>query len=134
MADAQPVKPKRKGSWRWKLIAFLLLLLLAGGFVGYTWITLHLTFSSGERTGYVQKFAKLGVVCKTWEGELSSVNAPGAAPEKFVFTVPDDAVANRINDATGKRVALTYEEHRGVPTKCFGESGFFVTSVRVVGQ
>ena len=134
MADAQPKEPKRKGSWRWKLIALLVLVLLAGGFAGYTWVTLHISFSSGERAGYVQKFAKRGVVCKTWEGELSSVAMPGVAPQTFVFTVPDDAVARRINDAVAKRVALSYEQHRGVPTKCFGESEFFVIGMRVLDK
>jgi hypothetical protein len=32
----------------------------------------------------------------------------------------------------GKRVALTYEQHIGVPTSCFGETGYFVTDVREV--
>ena len=35
--------------------------------------------------------------------------------------------------AAGKRVALSYEQHRGVPMKCFGETEYFVTAVRVLG-
>jgi hypothetical protein len=31
-------------------------------------------------------------------------------------------------------VSLKYEEHRGVPTSCFGETGYFVTGVRKVGS
>jgi len=128
------VKPRAKGSWRWKLIALLILVVLAGGFAGYTWITLHISFSTGERVGYVQKLSKRGWVCKTWEGELAMVNMPGAASQIAAFTVPDDAVARGIMDAAGKRVALSYEQHRGVPCKCFGETEYFVTGVRVVGQ
>jgi hypothetical protein len=47
---------------------------------------------------------------------------PGAIPEKFYFTVRDDAVAQRINPVMGKRVALHYEEKVGLPTSCFGET------------
>lgn len=62
------------------------------------------------------------------------VNMPGAASQIFAFTVPDDAVARAVMDAAGKRVALSYEQHRGVPSKCFGETEYFVTGVRVPGQ
>ena len=30
------------------------------------------------------------------------------------------------------RVVLTYEEHRGIPTTCFGETQYFVIGVRLV--
>jgi len=32
----------------------------------------------------------------------------------------------------GKRVALTYEQHLGVPTTCFGETQYFVINVKAV--
>ncbi|HEV8263411.1 MAG TPA: GNAT family N-acetyltransferase [Gemmatimonadales bacterium] len=101
-------------------------------FVVYTWSTLAWSYSKGERAGYVQKFSKKGWVCKTWEGELAMVSIPGTTPEKFYFTVRDDAVAQRINASIGKRVALSYEQHTGVPLRCFGETEYFVTNVRVV--
>jgi len=134
VTDVLPDKPVRKSSWRWKLIALLALIVLAGGFAGYTWTTLHISFSSGERVGYVQKLSKRGWVCKTWEGELAMVSMPGTAPQIFEFTAHDDAVARQITDAEGKRVALSYEQHRGVPCKCFGETEYFITGVRVLGQ
>jgi hypothetical protein len=31
-----------------------------------------------------------------------------------------------------KKLALTYEQHKGVPTNCFGESEYFVTAVKVI--
>jgi hypothetical protein len=57
---------------------------------------------------------------------------PGSAPQVFNFTVRDDAVAEQINNVAGKRVTLHYEEHKGVPTSCFGETQYFVTRVRAV--
>ncbi len=98
----------------------------------YTWATLTWTYSSGERAGYVQKLSQKGFVCKTYEGELVLVSMPGTQAEKFMFTVRDDAVAKRINETVGKRVRLIYEEHIGVPTSCFGETGYYVHDVQLL--
>ena len=81
----------------------------------------------------MQKISDKGWICKTWEGELSLVALPGAAPEKFVFTVRDEQVAKLVNAAVGKRVALTYEQHKGLPSSCFGETEYFVTALREMG-
>jgi hypothetical protein len=95
-------------------------------------VTLAYTYSGGERSGYVQKLSKKGWLCKTWEGELAMANLPGAMPEIFPFSVRNDSVAEAINQAMAKggRVVLTYREHRGVPTTCFGETSHFVDGVR----
>jgi hypothetical protein len=97
-------------------------------------IALSFAYSEGERVGYIQKFSEKGWICKTWEGEIAMVNLPGQIANTFQFTVRDDSVAALINAAQGKRVALTYEQHKGVPTDCFGETEYFVKGVRVVGQ
>ena len=101
-------------------------------FALYTWATLSYTYSSGDRAGYVQKFSRKGWLCKTWEGELAVITTAATMQEKFYFTVKNDAVAARINDTLGKRVALTYNQHVGIPTSCFGETEYFVTDVKVV--
>ena len=101
-------------------------------FALYTWSALSWSYSQGERAGYVQKFSKKGWICKTWEGELAMVNIPGSLTEKFQFTVRDDKIADYINASLGKRVALSYEQHVGLPTTCFGDTQYFVTAVRVV--
>ena len=98
----------------------------------YTWSALTWSYSKGERAGYVQKFSKKGWICKTWEGELAIVSIPGTMSEKFFFSVRDDAVAARINESMGKRVKLTYEQHMGIPTTCFGETEYFVVDVKAV--
>jgi hypothetical protein len=96
----------------------------------YVWAALAFDYSRGERAGYVQKFSHKGWVCKTWEGELAMANLPGAMPEIFSFSVRDEGVAARINEEMGRRVVLSYEEHRGLPGSCFGETAHFVTGVR----
>ena len=102
------------------------------GFGLWTWSALTWSFSEGERAGYVQKFSKRGWVCKTWEGELAMVNVPGALQEKFQFTVRDDLVAQHLTSSMGKRVTLSYKQHKGVPTTCFGETEYFVYAVKVL--
>ena len=101
-------------------------------FILYTWLTLTWSFSSGERTGYIQKLSKSGWICKTWEGEMAMVTMPGAIPEKFLFSVRDDNVAKRINAFAGKRVALVYEQHKGIPTSCFGETEYFIIDIKAI--
>lgn len=96
-------------------------------FALYTWFTLSWSYSEGERAGYLQKFSKKGWLCKTWEGEILLSSMPGAIPERFAFTVRDDAVVKQLQNAMGQRVQITYEQHVGVPTSCFGETGYFAT-------
>ena len=124
-----------RGFARWKLLVPIAVVIVPlAGLVAWTWITLHVSYSDGERVGYVQKISHKGWVCKTWEGELAMVSMPGTAPQIFNFTVPTDDVARKIMDAAGQRVALIYQQHRGVPSRCFGETEYFITGVRVVGQ
>jgi len=103
-------------------------------FALYTWSALQWNYSEGERAGFVQKFSKKGWLCKTWEGELAMVSMPGTNPEKFYFSVRDDEVAQHINSSLGKRVALTYQQHVGVPTTCFAETEYYVVAVKVLQQ
>lgn len=120
-----PPKKRRKAGCILLTIPVLAIAL----FALYVWIALNFDYSQGERAGYVQKFSSRGWVCKTWEGELAMVNLPGAMPEIFRFSVRDDAVAQRLNKTLGQRVRLHYEQHKGIPTDCFGETEYFVTGV-----
>ncbi len=114
------------------LVVVAIPVIAACAFAGYVYGALHVSFSSGERSGFVQKLSKKGWVCKTWEGEMAMVSMPGTAPEIFLFSIRDDAVADKINRSMGKRVAISYEQHKGVPTTCFGETEYFVTDIKPV--
>jgi hypothetical protein len=114
------------------IIPLAIVTAVAAVFAAYTWVALTWNYSEGERAGFMQKLSKKGWLCKTWEGELSLVALPGAAPEKFLFTVRDDTVAEKINTLVGQRVALVYAEHKGIPTSCFGDTAYFVSDVKAV--
>lgn len=114
--------------------ALMFLIIPIGLFALYTWIVLSWSYSSGERAGYVQKLSQKGFLCKTYEGELILVSMPGTQAEKFYFTVKDPKIAQKINETVGKRVRLTYEQHVGVPSSCFGETSYYVNNVTVVTE
>lgn len=106
------------------------LLVIVVLFAGYVWVALNWSYSKGERAGYLQKFSQKGWLCKTWEGEMQMIPAPGVLPEKFLFSVREDAVATQLNNSMGKKISVSYEQHKGIPTTCFGESEYYVIGVR----
>ena len=128
-----PEKTRRRHRrWPWVVAGVLLspLILLTL----WTFAALGYSYSHGDRAGYVQKFSQKGWLCKTWEGELAMVTIPGTMPKEWEFTVRDDSIARIITGAMGSRMSLSYHEHRGVPTSCFGETQYYVTGVRILGQ
>ena len=124
--------PRRRRFGRWKLFVVALVVIPALVLALWTWAALSWSYSDGDPVGWVQELSRKGWLCKTWEGELAISNVPGSVPQVFHFTVRDDSVAAAINNVAGRRVALHYEQHIGVPTSCFGETEYFVTGVRVV--
>jgi hypothetical protein len=116
-------------------IAIVLIVLIAlPVFVFTVWagVTLNYTYSTGERAGYLQKVSRRGWLCKTWEGELQLSAIPGSQPEKFLFTTRSDSIAAMLEKLSGQRVVLDYKQHVGIPGTCFGDTEYFVTSVRPV--
>ena len=104
------------------------------GLALYTFIALSWSYSDGDRSGLLQKFSRKGWICKTYEGELQLSYTPGMAPVLWGFSVRDEAVAQKVNEALGRRVVLHYNEHRGIPTDCFGDTQYFVDGVRILNE
>jgi hypothetical protein len=128
---ATPVKTPKSRRRRWVLIVLgVVVVVPALLMAAWTAIALNWHYSAGNRAGFIQKFSQKGWVCKTWEGELAQVNLPGASQEKFLFTVRDDSIAKEITRLMGNRVSIEYQEHRGVPGTCFGDTDYYVTGVR----
>ena len=131
-AREEVVEPRRgflRRHWG-KLTIFSVILLPALIFTIWAGVTLSFSYSSGERVGHVQKLSRKGWLCKSWEGELQMSNIPGSAPLLFEFSVRSDSIARAIEAASGRRVSLSYEQHIGVPSRCFGETEYFITGVR----
>jgi len=115
-----------RGASRLLLVILLLVVLLP---FAWTWFTLSWSYSEGERAGILQKFSRKGWLCKTYEGELAQYIVAGVAPQIWNFTVRDRRVADELRTLAGAKVQLHYTEHVGVPTNCFGETGYFVDGV-----
>ena len=111
-------------------LLFTLLVVVLVAVTGYTWLVLNWSYSSGERAGLLQKFSRKGWVCKTWEGELMLTAMPGAIPEKFEFTVRDDKLAAELSASAGKKIVLSYSQHKGLPSSCFGDTEYFAQQVQ----
>jgi hypothetical protein len=117
-----------------KRTVLLVVLALVAACALYVAFEMNWSYSNGERAGWIQKFSHKGWLCKTWEGEMAMVTMPGTVPEKFDFTVWNESVVAQINSSMGQRVSLTYEQKKGLPTSCFGETEYWVTAVRVLAD
>jgi hypothetical protein len=131
--DPPPAPPARKNHHRVRTIILSIVLIPAVVIALWIWVAMGYTYASGDRAGYVQKISKKGWLCKTWEGELAMANLPGTMPQIFSFTVRDDSVAHVLEQTIGKQVSVTYEQHRGLPTSCFGETEYFISRVNRIG-
>lgn len=112
---------------------FLLVFILAiSGFVYWKYF---FTYSSGYRSGLLQKFSYKGTVFKTYEGEmiLSSIrsNANVAlASEKFLFSVSKEEIAKQMELMQGRMVTVHYRNKNGtLPWR--GDTPFIVDSVKL---
>jgi len=128
-----PAPPAEKKHHRVRTIILLIVLIPVVVVALWVWVALGYTYASGERAGYVQKISKKGWLCKTWEGELAMANLPGTMPQIFSFTVRNDSIANVLEQTIGKQVSVTYEQHRGLPTSCFGDTEYFISRVNRIG-
>jgi hypothetical protein len=43
--------------------------------------------------------------------------------------VRDEAVAKQLKELEGQKISLAYEQHKGVPSSCFGDTEYFVVGV-----
>jgi hypothetical protein len=110
----------------------LVVILLLAGFVYWKYF---FTYSSGYRSGLLQKFSHKGTIFKTYEGEmiLSSIRSStntALASEKFLFSVADKTVAAKMEQLQGRMVTVHYSNKNGtLPWR--GDTPYIVDSVRV---
>lgn len=112
-------------------ITILLVILIIAGIIFGKY---YYTYSDGNRTGLLQKFSHRGDIFKTYEGELvlSSVQSTagvGLASEKFLFSVTDKNVAEKMMQLEGHRIVAHYLQKNGtLPWR--GDTPYIVDSVR----
>ena len=124
----KPASLARRGARLALILAALVVMIVAG----WTWLTLSWSYSVGERAGVLQKFSRKGWICKTYEGEVAQYVVGGVAPQIWYFSVRDDAVAQQLFKVVGQNMQLRYREHRGIPTKCFGDTPYFAESFTII--
>ena len=123
------MKTERFAKNRLRVALMLAALVVLVGLPLYVWATFEYTYSVGDRVGVLQKLTESGWACRTHKGALSMVTVPGGVGQTFGFNVRDAAVARKMDELAGHRVIVHYEQHKGVPSTCFGDSQYFVTGL-----
>jgi len=108
------------------IIIILLLLLL-----GY-WYFFN-PYGDGERRGVLVKITRKGNVFKTYEGELWLSCRQMTNPEKFYFSVTDEAVADSLNAMQDACIAVTYRQYRK-SLVWRGDSRYIVTAFQRINE
>jgi len=102
-------------------------------FVGIFWFYFRYKrpFGEGVKAGTLNYVVYKGYLWKTYEGELILAgfqNKPTLQSNEFTFSIDNEAVAKRLELASGKEVQLHYHEYLGtLPWR--GVSKFVVDSV-----
>jgi len=115
-------------------IKVLVVLIILGAFVLWTcsW-----TYSEGTRAGQLIKFSEKGVLFKTHEGELNMGGLrtgdakDGLEGNLWKFSVLDENVVKKLEEAEGKRVKLSYKE-RYKAMAWQGDTNYFIVDVEVI--
>ncbi|GGB24553.1 hypothetical protein [Puia dinghuensis] len=88
-------------------------------------------FGEGVKAGTLNYVVYKGYIWKTYEGEVILAgfqNKPSLQSNEFTFSIDNDAVAKRLELASGKEVQLHYHEYLGaLPWR--GYSKFVVDSI-----
>lgn len=126
----QPVT-RRKRPWKAYGIVLALAASIAGGIYGYC----NYVYGEGGYSGYVRMIHRVGAV-KTWEGELDKRKLGGSYHKEdiFEFSVQDDAVAKKVQDAeqSGEWVTVHYKQFL-VTLPWRGKTAYIVHDVTKTG-
>lgn len=116
-----------------KKILGIVLAVVILGFVGFFFTRYYWVFGDGVKAGTLNYVVRKGYIFKTYEGEMIQTGLQSKGPNsmqsnEFSFSVSDEAVAKRLELASGKEVQLHYKEYTGaIPWR--GYSKFVVDSI-----
>lgn len=130
-------KPKKKsGCMKYFLIFFLVVFLIIGGWVAWTY---YIPFASdGVRSGLLNSVMRKGNIFKTYEGTLIQDGVRGATgggvqSNTFEFSIEDRRIFDSLKFNSGKRFELQYKEYRGaLPWR--GNTRYIVDSIISISE
>ena len=122
-----------------KKAAALFFSFLIIGFIIY-FLVCNMTYSEGNRAGYLIKISKKGFVFKTIEGQLNLGGVGGDSEASILmntqlwnFSVADEAVYEKLQEYEGKKVSLHYKQKiRSFSWQ--GDTDYFVDEVELLGK
>lgn len=111
----------------WKIVAVLLIGLGIAAYFRYWWV-----FGTGVKAGELNYLVHKGILFKTYEGKMIQTGIRSQAGTlqsfEFLFSVEDEAVAQRLMVNSGKQFNLHYREYlAALPWR--GHSKFVVDSI-----
>ncbi len=112
---------------RWKILGVLLLIVAVVVYFRYYWVC-----GTGVKAGELNYVVHKGVLFKTYEGKMiqTGVRSQGVALQsfEFLFSIDDEAVAQRLMANSGNQFNLHYREYvAALPWR--GHSNFVVDSI-----
>src|SRR5579864_6571788 len=112
--------------------------IIAAGLIIFIAVRYFFVFGEGVKAGELNYIVKKGFIFKTYEGKLIQNGLRSMAPNtvqsyEFVFSVADEAVAQKLMVNSGKNVELHYKEYMGsIPWR--GYSEFVVDSIVAISD
>jgi hypothetical protein len=113
-------------------------LVIIAGLLIFIGVRYFFVFGEGVKAGELNYIVKKGFVFKTYEGKLIQNGLRSKAPNtvqsyEFVFSVADEAVAQKLMVNSGRNVELHYKEYMGsIPWR--GYSEFVVDSIVAISD
>jgi len=121
-----------------KVTALIFSFLIIGTIIYF--LVCNMTYSEGNRAGYLIKISKKGFVFKTIEGQLNLGGVGGDSEASILmntqlwnFSVSDDAVYEELQKYEGKKVSLHYKQK----IRAFwwqGDTDYFVDDVELLSK
>ncbi len=133
-ARMQETGKKAKSAFKRFLLVVLLLAIVGGALAVFI---SSMTYSQGNRAGFLLKISERGYVFKTYEGQLSVGplgnfnNAGGTAGNVWNFSAASQAVYSKLQEYEGKYVTLHYRQiYKNFPWQ--GDTPYMVDEVELV--
>ena len=114
------------------------MVVIVAGLAIFIAVRYFFVFGEGVKAGELNYIVKKGFIFKTYEGKLIQNGLRSKAPNtvqsyEFVFSVVEEAVAQKLMVSSGKNVELHYKEYMGaIPWR--GYSEFVVDSIIAISD